>query len=413
MFENTDHFYFIPCRESKQLLIIFSGAGARSFNCFNLLKDYPINRLFIRDETRSWYQSPVAGHWLNIDGMVERIRTISNRFERSNIICMGGSMGGYAAMITAAQLHAGRALLFSPQTILDHRLPNNPSARIRLRHADAFSLLAQSPDTQVKIYLGTEDLVDLYNVSPALRYRGFEIEFIYGGPHNLMNFLFQRNMLRELISSQLEYRAPRILYPEFNLLNRACLFRDVCDFVKGFYFDEADYPTLNHLLENLQQASPAWPAVYHYRGKLHAKFGNHTEAIMQFEQAIIRNNRDDTIFSDLGLSAIQAREYEKAESAFRMADQTSLTPSAMYLSKLGATLMLQKRYDEAIAMQLQALQVNANHTAAYYQLGLVMNITGRYDEAVPMFEKAIEMGDKNPNTQRHLTTAREKLSSPI
>lgn len=133
------------------------------------MREYPINRLFIRYETRSWYQNPVAGHWQNIDGMVERIRTVSDRFSRSQIICMGGSMGGYAAMITAAKLRAGRALLFSPQTILDPRLPNNPNASIKLRYADAFSELVQSTDTLLKVYLGTEELADLYSISPALR----------------------------------------------------------------------------------------------------------------------------------------------------------------------------------------------------------------------------------------------------
>ena len=84
----------MPCSESDKLLIIFSGAGARNFNCFKLLKEYPINRLFIRDETSSWYQNPVLGHWNDIDEMISLIRTISDRFERNKITCMGGSMGG-------------------------------------------------------------------------------------------------------------------------------------------------------------------------------------------------------------------------------------------------------------------------------------------------------------------------------
>ncbi len=407
---NTDSFYFMPCIESDQLLIVFSGAGSkRRFTGFKLLKDYPINRLFILDKTRSWYQNPVAGQWQNIDGMVERIRTVADRFKPNNIICMGGSMGGYAAMVTAAKLRAGRALLFSPQTVLDHRLPNNPPAHIKPRYADAFSLLVQSPDTQVKIYVGTEDEADLYNVSPAQRYRGFDIEFIYGAPHNLMVFLFQRNMLLELISSYLENRQPRILYPEFNLLDRRDLYRNICDFVRGLYFDESDYQSLNSLLDTLP---PGWPAVYHWRGKLHAKFGDHIKAVEQFEQAVALNDKDDdAIFKNLGLSAIQTREYKKAEQAFRKADEISQTPSPMYLSKLGATLMLQKHYDEAIAMQHQALEANPTHAPAYYQLGLVMNITGRYEEAVPMFERAITLGDQNPKLQKHFKTAKTKSTT--
>lgn len=148
--------------------------------------------------------------------------------------------------------------------------------------------------------------------------------------------------------------------------------------------------------------------MYHYRGKLQAKYGQHDKAVVQFEQAIARNNSNDTICSDLGLSAIQARDYEKAERAFRSADAISLKPSPMYLSKLGATLMLQQRYDEASAMQCQALEANKTYSAAYYQLGLVMIKTGRYDEAVQMFERAIELGEKHPNLSKHLTIARGK-----
>lgn len=411
MFENTDNFYFSECRASDQLLIIFSGAGAKSFNCFKLLEDFPINKLFIRDATRSWYQHPVKGHWDNINGMIDLIRYHANRFDARNITCMGGSMGGYAAMVTAAKLRAGKALLFSPQTVLDCRLPNNPAQKISITYRDAFKLILDSSDTSIKIYAGTEDLADLYNLAPALRYRGIDLEFIYGGPHNLMNFLFQRNMLLELVSSYLENRDPRIIYPSFMISERPALYRDVCDFVKGFYFSSSDFKELDHLLNGLIIQSSDWPALYHYKGKLNAKFGDHSEALKQFQKTIEMNDQDDAIFSDLGLSAIQTGDYKLAEFAFRKADEISLTPSPMYLSKLGAALMLQKKYDDAVEMQHRALEVNSEHAASYYQLGLIKNITENYQEAIPLFERAIELGDKNPNAVKHLMTARNKVDA--
>lgn len=411
LFENTDNFYFSECGESDQLLIIFSGAGEKSFNCFNLLKNYPVNKLFIRDSTRSWYQQPVKDHWDNIDGMIDLIRRHTSQFDARNITCMGGSMGGYDAMVTAAKLSAGKALLFSPQTVLDHRLPNNPSQKISITYPDGFKLLLDSPDTNIKIYTGTEDLADLYNLAPALRYRGINMEFIYGGPHNLMNFLFQRNMLLELVSSFLENRTPRIIYPSFKITERPSIYRDVCDFVKGFYFSSSDFEELDKLLNGLIRQSSDWPALYHYKGKLNAKFGDHSEALKNFQKAIEMNDQDDAIFSDLGLSAIQAGDYTLAEFAFRKADEVSLTPSPMYLSKLGAALMLQKKYDDAVDMQLRALKVNSMHAASYYQLGLINNIKGNYLEAIPLFERAIEMGDKNPNAVKHLMTARHNVEA--
>lgn len=220
MFENSDNFYFMPCTESDRLLIVFSGAGAKSFNCFKLLQQCAVNRLFVRDESRSWYQNPVEGHWKDIDGLIELIKSVSDAFDPQNIICMGGSMGGYAAMVVAAKLMAGKALLFSPQTILDHRLPNNPAAHISVRYPDAFAELAQSLNTHVKVYLGTEDLADLYNVYPVRNNERVDISFVYRAPHNLMNFLFRRGMLKEIIMSQVESRPYKNLLPEVNFCNQ-------------------------------------------------------------------------------------------------------------------------------------------------------------------------------------------------
>lgn len=179
--------------------------------------------------------------------------------------------------------------------------------------------------------------------------------------------------------------------------------------MKGFYFGNDNYCKLFELLVLLKDANPDWPAVYHYLGKLSAKFDKHFDAVSYFEKAVELNALDDAIFCDLGLSAIQAKEYRKAESAFRKADELSIASSPMYLSKLGASLMLQKYYDEAIETQYKALELNDRYPPAYYQLGLTFNILGRYEKAIPMFERAIELGDKNPNTQKHLATARSKL----
>lgn len=408
MFENTDHFHFSSCNESNELIIVFSGAGAKSFNCFKLLNNYPINKLFIRDATRSWYQHPVKNHWDNIDEMIELIRLHTSHFDKRKITCMGGSMGGYAAMVTAIKINAGRALLFSPQTMLDHRLPNSPKDNIRLRYQNPFTLLAQRSDTEVKIYLGTEDFADLYNVAPSLRFKDVTLEFVYGGPHNLMNFLFQKNVLLELITGFLEDRDPRVLLPVFQLADNRDLYRRVCDFVEGFYFNDLDYDSLNALLDELQESCKSWPAIYHHRGKLHAKHGQHTKAVEQFEHAVSLNEVDDAIYSDLGLSAIQTKAYENAEFSFRKANELSQAPSPLYLSKIGSTLMLQGRYDDAIEMQHQALEINSKYATAYYQLGLIMNITECYSEAIPYFNKAIELGDRNPNARKHLATALER-----
>jgi tetratricopeptide (TPR) repeat protein len=411
--ENSDFMYFSECVESDQLLVIFSGAGSKSFNCFKLLADYPVNKLFIRDAGRSWYQHAVKGHWTDFDGLVERVRLYSDRFDADRVICIGGSMGGFAAMAVGGRLAVGKVLAFSPQTDLDYRLPNNPSASIKIKYKNAFELLSQSPVTEVKLYIGTDDLADLYNVFPATRYNSMNIEFVWGGPHNLMNFFFQNGMLFNVIRSYVEGVTLNCLYPTLNLLEYPVIYRKICDFVRGFYFDESDFESLQFQINELLKTGEQWPALHHWNGKLHAKYGDHKAALQCFEQAISLNSCQDGMFFDLGLSAIQAKEYARAEVAFRKADELSPAPSPLYLSKLGATLMLQKDYDAAIEMQKAVLGVSPRYVAAFYQLGLVMNITGRFNEAIPYFEQALEYGDKNPMTQRHLKTARDNVEKIV
>lgn len=412
MLKNSSYFHYDPCEGSSELLIIFSGAGAKGFNLFKLLKDYPINKLFIRDATRSWYQNPILEHWQDMDGMIAQIKIISENFEGSKITCMGGSMGGYAALVTAAKLNAERALVFSPQTIIDPRLPNQPSPDIKLLYPNAFDVLSKSPETKVKFISGTEDFADIYNISSAYQYRRFEVEFIYMAPHNLMNYLFQRNMLLEVIDAYLQNRPAYILNPVINFLDYPNLLRTCCEFVRALYFDDFDSVIAHSMLNQLQQASPSWPGVYHHRGKLYAKSSHHFEAVIQFEKAASLNAfMDETIFHDLGKSAMQVGDYKMAEYAFENANKFLSKPSPTYLSKLGAAMMLQERYDEAINLQRQACELNNKFGPAYYQLGLLFSKTKRYSESIEMFEKAIAVDFKHPNLKKNLATATNLLNN--
>lgn len=302
-------------------------------------------------------------------------------------------------MVTAAKLNAGRALVFSPQTIIDSRLPNQPSPDITMRYPNAFDVLRESPETKVRFIEGTEDFADIYNISPAYQYRRFEVEFIYMGTHNLMNYLFQRGTLLEVIDAYLQNRPANLLNPVLNFLNHPNLLRACCDFVRALYFDKTDNVIAHSLINQLQEAAPSWPGVYHHRGKLYAKTNNHLDAIEQFEKAAsLCPFMDDSFFYDLGKSAMQVGCYEKAERAFENANKVLSKPSPLYLSKMGASIMLQGRYEEAISLQLQALDLNSNFTLCYYQLGLLFSKTERYLESLEMFEKAIAVGFEPPQS---------------
>lgn len=406
--ENTNSFHFKPCNNSDELLIIFSSRNALRFDCFKLLDDYPINQLFVRDKTNSWYQKPVSDHWQNINEMMDLIRTVSDRFDPSKITCMGGSMGGYASIVTATKLRFSKALAFAPQMVLDHRLPNNPSSDVIPLYSDCYELVKHSPNTQVKIYSGTEDFSDLLNIFPVTYNETIDVSFVYGASHTIMKFL-GRNQLAEIVISFVEGRKSTSVFPQINFLAHHDMYRCVCSFVRGFYFDNADLLTLNSMLEELFKYFPSWSAVHHYRGQSYAKYIKYDKAIESFEEAISFDKADHEIFNNLGLVLIQAGEYKKAEIAFRKANDFFPSPIPKYTYRIGTALMLQGLNDEAIVTQQRVLEINPNYSPAYYQLGLLMTKTGSYEEAILLFERALKLGNKNPNLQKHLATARKAM----
>ena len=233
-------------------------------------------------------------------------------------------------MVTAAKLNAGRALVFSPQTLIDSRLPNQPSPDIKMRYLNAFDVLRESPETKVRFIAGTEDFADIYNISTAYQYRRFEVELIYMAPHNLMNYLFKQGTLFEVIDAYLQNRPANLLNPVLNFWNHPNLLRTCCDFVRALYFDENDSVIAHSLLNELQESAPSWPGVYHHRGKVYAKSSNHLDAIEQFEKAVsLCAFMDDGLFFDLGKSAMQVGCYGKAELAFANANKVLSKPSPL------------------------------------------------------------------------------------
>ena len=348
-----------------------------------------------------------------MDEMIARIDEIASGYEKQNVTSIGGSMGGYAALVLATRLRLGQALLFSPQTVLDHRLPNNPAAKINPTYPDPFILLRRSPETKFKVLLGSDELADIYNIFGFANLKNVQVEIICDGPHNLMNHVFQRGLLLEAIASFVEVRPPHYLLPTLDILSRPHIVNSIDSVVRAIYFDELEEAEFEKSMTYLESALDGWPVLQFYRGKFLAKLGRYDEALKFFSQSITQIAPNAVFYFDMGQVAIQAGEYQTAEEAFQKAVELAEAPSAPYLSKVGAAQMLQKRYDEAITTQYQALEIDPDYAGALYQLGLINNIIQNYESAIPYFERALEHGDTNPMTQKHLTTARNNLVTSV
>jgi len=353
MNQPEDIFLYEQATASSRLVIMFSDASSRRFTGYKTLQHVPINRLFVRDPTRSWYNGPVAGGWDNADGLLERLRSITQRFDPANIVCMGGSMGGYAAILFGCKLGIGKVVAFSPQMILDSRLPNNPDASHNIQYKNAYEAIAHADNTSIDILFGSEDLCDTYNMLDAHKYKQIKLLNIYGSAHNLMHYLSVYGVLSEIMEKYASAGKLSIKLPvcAFHKDRRAIKWLRAS--VEAYYF-HSPATAIPHL-EALTKALPQWSAAHCWLGMAKARANDDSGAIEAFRQAINRVTHNDKPPLELGIVLTRLGQYQEAESTIIRAMQLAPEPTGFHYYRLGIIYLLQDRLLEAKQAQEHAL----------------------------------------------------------
>jgi hypothetical protein len=131
---------------SSTLLVLFAGLGIGAapptFIFRRFLAPYRgVDKLFLRDTTRSWYQLGLPGVTADVESTAAWLRQRRAAYDRT--LFLGCSAGGMAAMLYGALAGADRVLAFAPQTVLSERKPRElrddrwEPALVRLRAAVA------------------------------------------------------------------------------------------------------------------------------------------------------------------------------------------------------------------------------------------------------------------------------------
>lgn len=91
--------------------------------------------------------------------------------------------------------------------------------------------------------------------------------------------------------------------------------------------------------------------------------GKYTEAIAQFEEAIVEDNKEPAYYDNIGMAYLELGDYEEAESAFQMALNLDDKDKAAYRG-LGILQLRQGRYQEAVASFATAVEMAGNKIGA-------------------------------------------------
>ncbi len=113
-------------RPGDTLLITFGGLNhgisMPRHEFLNITERLPAKRMFIRDSSQCWYQSELNGLGRGIEAIVEKVEDVKRSVDCERTVCIGNSMGGYAALLVGNMINADRVIAFAPQSFLNRRL---------------------------------------------------------------------------------------------------------------------------------------------------------------------------------------------------------------------------------------------------------------------------------------------------
>lgn len=108
-------------KKSNELIIVFTARdtkGSGKFDFFNSLNNYEHNKFFFRDVSNKWYLYGVNEISSTHLGFVKYLQNFINKNKITNIITIGSSAGGFAAILYGMILKANKVIAFSPQTCI-------------------------------------------------------------------------------------------------------------------------------------------------------------------------------------------------------------------------------------------------------------------------------------------------------
>lgn len=186
--------------------------GKVPFEFFNLVAGEPVGKVFVRDLDQAFYQRGVRGLGRSVDEVVSGLSGLIG--ERSRIVFVGQSAGGFGAMLFGALLGVDEVLAFSPQSFLnpwwrrrhhDDRWPAEVArardgAGWRLRHLDVRpGLRATKGRVTVNLYYGDQNGLDEVHCRHLERLPGVHLHPVATRSHAVARRMRENGSLREVL----------------------------------------------------------------------------------------------------------------------------------------------------------------------------------------------------------------------
>jgi esterase/lipase len=217
MIDNNSDILFFKTGVSDRLVITFGGIregiGMPIFEFKKILSNYNCHQIFIKDSKQSWYQSGIEGY-PTINSLKIKLGELIEDY--NDVIFIGNSMGGYAAIMFGVLLNVDNVIAFSPQTFIDYyrriyykdiRWPIQIK-KIHNLNIDKIDnlkskLKLKKYKTSINIYYSISDKLDKIHSERLKKIKQCNLySFNYGG-HNLVKAMKENKELFKILDENL------------------------------------------------------------------------------------------------------------------------------------------------------------------------------------------------------------------
>ncbi len=174
--------------EPDTLIVAFAGRAGKlmlsGFEFFQITGSLPYSRILCKDPEQVWYFAGLDAAYPDVDSSVALLRRLIKGLSPQRLVCVGTSMGAYAALLYGFLLGADRVHAFGTQTCLlqdyvrNERKPVHPElvdlmsyqplwdkAGVKQDYLDLAPLLATDPRVhRYQIHYCSEFPLDLHAV---------------------------------------------------------------------------------------------------------------------------------------------------------------------------------------------------------------------------------------------------------
>ena len=216
--KNSDDDYLIDADDKlKPLIITFGGISGGIYQPVFEFKRFLLNNvdchfIFVKDTNQCWYHKGAIGLGDTIEDLKINLLNMIETINYSKIITIGGSMGGFAALLFGSLIKADGIISFSPQTFIDknnrkihndNRWPNQIN-NVQKKFDETYFDLSNLNFDNIKVYAihGKKDKLDKIH-SERLKIKNFKISSYYGG-HNVVKTIRDNGILIKIINECVE-----------------------------------------------------------------------------------------------------------------------------------------------------------------------------------------------------------------